>query len=319
MLTMLVVILHELDYLPELLEAWRKINVPGVTILQTMGGFQAEAFVNRGGLGSLLGVFENNKSQQRTLFSLIDNPELLEQAIAEADRVVKGFDRPHSGILFTIPLDRALGLKKWGKPDEKKANEILEEQTNNHKGNENLVKWLEEDIKEKKGKQALSQSSILRNTAVSEIVKVLDQDAVIIPADAPLNSVVRALVSRPDLPFACVINSEKRLVGIVHPAAVAENMMVSIIPEEFVDDPEEYEKARKLINAGEERMVSDVMGDPVFVHMEDNLEKAYHEMREHRLSGIPVVDKHYHVQGYVSLVAVMAVCAAEEEKDSKAK
>ncbi|MBN2500578.1 MAG: CBS domain-containing protein [Anaerolineales bacterium] len=315
MLTMLVVILHELDYLPELLDAWRSINVPGVTILQTMGGFQAEAFVNRGGLGSLLGVFENNKSQQRTLFSLIDDPELLEQAIAEADRVVKGFDRPHSGILFTIPLGQALGLQKWGKPDEKKAQELLEEQTtNNDKGNENLVKWLEEGIKEKKGKQALSEGNAMRKTPVSEIIKILDQDAVIVPADAPLNAVVRALVARPDLPFACVVNNEKRLVGLVNPAAVAEQMMVNVMPDEYVDDPLEYEKARKLIDAGEDRMVSDVMGEPVFVHMEDKLDKAYHEMRTHGLSGVPVVDKHYHVQGFVSLVAVMAVCTAEEEK-----
>ena len=55
------------------------------------------------------------------------------------------------------------------------------------------------------------------------------------------------------------------------------------------------------------------MSDPVFVHMEDKLDKAYHEMRVNGLSGVPIVDKHYHVQGYVSLVAVMAVVAAEEE------
>ena len=119
MLTMLVVILHEVEYLPQLLGAWREIGVSGVTILESMGGFQAEALATRGGLGGFLTLFDSTKSGQRTLFSLIDDPDLLERAIAEADRVVKGFDRPHSGILFTIPLDRSLGLKKWSKTSEK--------------------------------------------------------------------------------------------------------------------------------------------------------------------------------------------------------
>ena len=49
-LTLLIVILHDLDKLPELLGAWKEANVPGVTILQSAGGFHAEKLARRGGL-----------------------------------------------------------------------------------------------------------------------------------------------------------------------------------------------------------------------------------------------------------------------------
>ena len=88
MLTLVVVILHNLDYLPVLLEAWKKAKVPGVTILQSAGGFQAEELAKRSGLAGLLSLFEANTASQRMIFSLIDDPDILEVAISEADRVV---------------------------------------------------------------------------------------------------------------------------------------------------------------------------------------------------------------------------------------
>ena len=111
MTNLLMVILHDLTYMPEILEAWKKIGVPGVTILHSVGGFQATELMRRRGLSSFLKMFEEVRSSQRTLFSLIDDPGLLEQAISEADRIVKGFDSPQSGILFTMPIGQVLGLQ----------------------------------------------------------------------------------------------------------------------------------------------------------------------------------------------------------------
>ena len=45
---------------------------------------------------------------------MISDEVLLEKAISEADQVVEGFDRPHSGILFALPVSHALGIRKRG-------------------------------------------------------------------------------------------------------------------------------------------------------------------------------------------------------------
>ena len=107
MLTLVIVILHNLDLLPNLLEAWKQAGIPGVTILPSTGGFQAAAQFQRGGLASLLKLVDQANPSQRLLFSLVDNENTLAIAISEAERVVGGFDRPHSGILFTLPVGKA--------------------------------------------------------------------------------------------------------------------------------------------------------------------------------------------------------------------
>ena len=56
---MLIVILHDLSHLPELLDAWKRIGVPGVTVINSQGGLQAASWLNRIGLGGLAGLSES--------------------------------------------------------------------------------------------------------------------------------------------------------------------------------------------------------------------------------------------------------------------
>ena len=141
MLTLLIIILHDISCLPDLLAAWKKIGVPGVTIMESVGGFQAEKLLKRSGFSALLNLFDNTADKQRFIFSLINNQDKLDQAISEAAKVVRGFDRPSSGILFTIPVGQALGLQK------RKKNVPTEEIKVPDKNTDNLLSWFEEEIK----------------------------------------------------------------------------------------------------------------------------------------------------------------------------
>jgi hypothetical protein len=96
---LLVVILDDLERMPELLEEWQKIGVPGVTILESVGGYRVSTWLSRVGLGALDHLFEAEEVRRRTLLVAVKDDELLARAIAEAERVVGGFDRPHSGLL----------------------------------------------------------------------------------------------------------------------------------------------------------------------------------------------------------------------------
>lgn len=206
---MLVVILHDLSRLPALLAAWKRVGVPGVTILHSVGGDQAENWLNKIGLGGIGRLFDHENIHQRTLMSVISDEALLEKAIAEADQVVDGFDRPHSGILFALPVSHALGIRKRGYT-------LPTANTPDQREDKFLV---------------LNQKIL-----VSQIVEMMDLVAVQVQADEPLHRVVEAILTRPRVQVACVVNRENRLIGLIDIASLADAIFFEMFPEEFISE-----------------------------------------------------------------------------------
>ncbi len=306
--TALIVILHDPDLLPKLLKAWDRAGVPGVTILPSMGGYQAQKHARRGGLGVLINMFTQDEPGQRTVVSLIDESEILERAISEADRVVKGFDSPRSGILFTIPIGNVLGLQKWRETQPREDPEPEEK-----KEPSNLLKWFQEDIKEIYGRDALVDWSHQRETRVSEIIQHLSLEPVIVVVDTPVNEVLSKLIDTPNVSIACVVNTEMRLMGILNISNMAEVMMAPVIPEAYINEPDEYNKALKFAKPDQELVAADIMSDPVYAMEDANLEETFQRMKKSGLAGLPVVDEHYHVKGYISMLELLAVCFTNGE------
>lgn len=301
MITLLIVILHDLDHLSDLLEAWKSINVPGVTILQSIGGFQVEDYLIRSGLSGLLNLFDQEKPRQRTLMSLIDDEELLARAIAEADHVVKGFDRPHSGILFTVPVGQALGLQKWGQKSK-------EEPERRDKGQENLARWLEEDLKAASAGGKLPDFTGLKKKSILEVLDLHAEQLAVVQMDTPLEGVVDALKRYSGAPFACVVNREQRLMGIIHPQALIGTIMLPVIPDAFTSGVEDYEKVRKQLNGKPPQKAADLMEESHSLFLDESIEAALKKMKSLNFLGLPVVDRLYHVKGYISLVELLCAC-----------
>lgn len=304
--TLLIIILHDADHLPELLKAWRRVGVPGATILPSAGGHDTERNAGRGGLGQFLNLFDQGKSPQRTVLSIIDDPDILEVAIAEADRVVKGFDSPKSGILFTLSLNQVLGLQKWGQPQ--RVEKTKDELDSDEKSVARLLQWFEEDVKGRYGEEALQDWTRQRNTPVSEILPLLNLHPTIVKMNTPLLNVLTLLLANPRVPAACVVNNEDRLMGVIPIKALADVMMIPVMPEAYINDPDEYEKALQYAQITKQHIAAGVMKDPIFMQEEDTLAKVFQKMREYNLSGLPVVDKNYHITGFITLLGLMAVC-----------
>lgn len=304
--TLLIIILHDADHLPELLKAWRRVGVPGATILPSAGGHDTEKYARRGGLGYFLNLFDQGKSPQRTLLSIIDDPEILEVAIAEADRVVKGFDSPKSGILFTLPLGQVLGLQKWGQSH--REAETKDDPDPEEKSTVRLLQWFEEDVKGRYGEEALQDWTRQRNIPVSEILPLLNLNPTIVRMNTPLLEVMTLLLANPGVPAACVVNNEDHLMGVIPIKSLADVMMIPVMPEAYINDPEEYDKALQYAQITNQHIAAGVMKDPVFMLEEDTLADVFQKMRDHNLSGIPVVDKNYHISGFITLLGLMAVC-----------
>ena len=111
---LMIVILDDLKKMPAILDAWRGIGVPGVTILQSAGGHRTTSWLSRMGLGAIDRLFESDEVRRRTLLAAIEDDALLARAIAEAERVVGGFERPNTGILLVLPVGETRGLRKAG-------------------------------------------------------------------------------------------------------------------------------------------------------------------------------------------------------------
>ena len=108
----------------DVLEAWEEFGVSGVTILESAGlqGIR-RVQAQRDDLPlfpSLRHLMESEEYHHRTLFVVVDDDFDLDGLIAAAERAVGGsFDAPDTGILFVLPVVRALGIRPYGKREHK--------------------------------------------------------------------------------------------------------------------------------------------------------------------------------------------------------
>ncbi len=283
---LLLVILDDLKVLPDLMHAWREAGVPGATILESVGAYRAHTWLERVGLGALERLFEAEEIRRRTLLTAIDDKALLARAVAEAERVVGGFERPNSGILLVLPVAEARGLQK-----ERPA------------------------APEKAPPQPVCAG--WREMQVGEIARAAGLEPVTVPPDTPLDEVARALAAHPGVRVACVVTEEGRLVGLLDLHTIAEDLLFYILPEELFREITDLERVAEFAAKTRIRTAADGMQRPVWVKGTDTLRQALMLMHEHRLSGLPVVDEAYRVVGYVDLLGLLTHCLAQRESEKR--
>lgn len=280
---LVMVILSDLKSVPILLQAWQEIGVPGATIIESAGGYRTSTWLDRVGLGLLDRLFETEEVRTRTLLAVIEEEELLARAVAEAERVVGGFDRPDSGVLFVLPVAQAKGLrKKRPQPPQEALPPAVRPD------------WM-----------------VRRDMPVEEVAAILDLEPTVVHPDTPLEEVARAMLAHPNVHVACVVEEDGRLVGLLSLHALADDLFMHILPEEFLKEITDLEQVMAFAEKSRTRTAADAMQDPVWVKREETVKDAFKRMHEHRLSGLPVVDERYHVVGYINLLELLAICVEQ--------
>lgn len=106
---LLVCVISDPGLADEVIQALVEIGVTGATIIDSHG--MGQLLLHRipifAGFRSLLA---GSSSHNKTIFSVIREPEKAELAISAIQRVCGEFDQPHKGIIFTLPVNRAVGL-----------------------------------------------------------------------------------------------------------------------------------------------------------------------------------------------------------------
>jgi CBS domain-containing protein len=285
MVHLLIVILDDLRQMPALLQAWQAIGLPGATILESAGAYRTMTWLSRVGLGGLGRLFEAEEVRRRTLMIAVEGDELLEQAMAEAERVMGGFDRPDSGLLLALPVAQVRGLHKvQAKPRRERLPRALRPE------------WM-----------------IQRDTPLEEIAQTLELQPTIVSPETPLDEAARAMMAHPRVHVVSVVDRGGQLVGVLDLRALADDLFFHIMPEEFLTEMTDLDHVLQFAEISGMRTVGDAMKEPVWIKRSETVKDAFKRMHEHGLPGLPVVDDRYHVIGYINLLELMAVSLDSED------
>ena len=280
MAKLLLIILNDISVLPELLDTWREIGVPGTTILKSAGGHASRTWLGKVGLSAINNLFEEKEVQTRSLIAVFEDDDLLARAIAEAERIVGGFDRPSSGVILVLPVSQAIGLYKTPAqiPQEVSPPPLRSEWT------------------------------VLRDTTIEVVDSLLDFEPTIVSADASLDDVARAMLTHPNVHVVSVVAENEQLVGLLELSTLADDLFLHILPEEFLSEITDLEKLMDYANKTRVLTAKDAMSPPVWVKPEETVKEAFMRMHENNLPGLPIIDECYRVIGYVNLLELLSLC-----------
>jgi len=111
---LLVLVLDNPDQCTAILDAWGEAGVTGITIVESTGQARMRKAMRDDLplMPSLRDLLAGNELHHRTLFSIVADDEVLEQAIAATERITGALDSHDTGVLFVVPVTRVLGLKR---------------------------------------------------------------------------------------------------------------------------------------------------------------------------------------------------------------
>lgn len=273
---LLVIILDDLERLPQLLESLQKAGVTGATLLSSIGGYRASNWLQEIGLSGLAKMFGASELKRRTILAVVD-AESMDAAIAAAEQAVGGFGRPNSGILFTMPVTRVIGIHKRHRSEESETLPTMD-----------------------------LSDMVVRDLPVSDAAKLLNITPVIINSGATLMETVEAMATSPSAHVAAVVSRTGHLLGLVTLRQLADHIFFGVMPEVFYGDvTTDMDRSLDFGEMANVHNISDLMIEPVSVHASDTVGHAFRLMHKNNLTGLPIVDDNNHVVGFVGMLELL--------------
>ena len=115
MAQLLVMVLDDPALLDRVLQAWLDAGVCGLTVLDSTGVQGARGRASGNDLPTFLGFRRLSRIDQHghyTLFTVAD-AETLQRVVPATEAIVGDLDAPHTGILFTLPVNQVWGLAEY--------------------------------------------------------------------------------------------------------------------------------------------------------------------------------------------------------------
>ncbi len=112
-MNVLFLVLNKTEFLDEILDAFVDVGVKGATILdsQGMGSALASNERNTPFFGALMSLMDNTRPFNKTIFTVIEDKEILEKAVQAVKEILGDMKDPGCGLMFTLPLDNVYGFR----------------------------------------------------------------------------------------------------------------------------------------------------------------------------------------------------------------
>lgn len=111
---MILLIVNQVEQVSDVLDAWESARVPGITILDSTGLGE----IRKAGLRddiplmpSLSDFLRSEEYNHRTLFTVVQGEEKVDELIALTEEVLGDLEEPDNGVLFVLPVSRVAGLR----------------------------------------------------------------------------------------------------------------------------------------------------------------------------------------------------------------
>lgn len=112
-MNILFLVLNEVEYLDDILDAFVDVGVKGATILdsQGMGSALSDGGKNLPFIGSLRNLLNEARPYNKTIFTVIEDDEILEDAVKAVKEILGDMDKPGVGLMFTLPIGKIYGMR----------------------------------------------------------------------------------------------------------------------------------------------------------------------------------------------------------------
>lgn len=112
-MNVLFIVLNKVEYLDDILDSFVEIGISGATIFDSQGMGSALNPDGRGNepfFGMLRHLLDESRPYNKTIFTVIDNDELLDKAVKSVKNIVEDIHKPGVGMMFTLPVGNVYGM-----------------------------------------------------------------------------------------------------------------------------------------------------------------------------------------------------------------
>lgn len=150
-----------------------------------------------------------------------------------------------------------------------------------------------------------SSESATHSALLKRVSPGLTTTGIVVSSETPVGALPDAIASNRDCQTIAVVDATGKLVGIIPVDTVIHYLLLHVLPEEFFADTRELERAAELIKEQHAQTAGDLMHPPVSVPASATVREAFHLIHRAGLNGLPVVDEHEQVSGYIDLFRLL--------------
>ena len=120
---LVILITAEVEAGLDIAQAWQDANAPGVTIIRSHGLHTLQQELKSGNVelprmiasmgAAMAAIIDNVEERGEIVLSVVDD-ELVDALIDAATSVLGDLRKPDNGVLFVLPVERAIGIRNHG-------------------------------------------------------------------------------------------------------------------------------------------------------------------------------------------------------------